>query len=81
MVKYFSFVMVINIILQFSSVSYFDFINNLYCFVKYSVSFMQFGLEHKLFEIIEESFNLKFKNQMILCINLDPFSLCLITTE
>ena len=80
-VKYFSFAMVKNIILQFWFASCLNSTNNLNCFAEYSVSFMQFGLEHKLFEIIEESFNLKFENQMKSCINLDPFSLSLITTH
>jgi len=75
------FVMVKNIILQFSSANYLNFINNLNCFAKDSVSFMQFTLEHKQFEIIKESFNLKFKNRMISYILLDPFSLSLISIQ
>lgn len=79
--KYSSFVMVKNIILQFSSIDYLNLINNLDYFAKYSVSFMEFGLEHKLFGIIEETFNLKIKNLMISRINLDLLSLCLIITQ
>ena len=81
--KYFSFVMVKNIVHQFSSVSYSYFINNLDCFAKYwdSVSFVQFELGHKQFDIIEESFNLKFNYQMISHISLNLFDFNLLTTE
>jgi hypothetical protein len=79
--KYFNFVMVKNLFLQFSFVNYLKFVNNLNCFGKYSVSFKEFGSEHKKFEFAAESFNLKFKNLMITNNFLDPFSLSFIITQ